>query len=101
MNPCSLIDNLKIETVMPASGKSTTTIFSDDFSNYTAGTSKTNGEFYIPNDWATSHIWETQPSVTLKPNTMTQYDGTEGTADRLAQQITVVRFRYTEVSVKR
>lgn len=81
----SLIDNLKIETVMPASGKSTTTIFSDDFSNYTAGTSKTNGEFYIPNDWATSHIWETQPSVTLKPNTMTQYDGTEGTAVKIAK----------------
>ncbi len=85
VNPCSLIDNLKIETVMPASGKSTTTIFSDDFSNYTAGTSKTNGEFYIPNDWATSHIWETQPSVTLKPNTMTQYDGTEGTAVKIAK----------------
>ena len=81
----SLIDNLKIETVMPASGKSTTTIFSDDFSNYTAGTSKTNGEFYIPNDWVTSHIWETQPSVTLKPNTMTQYDGTEGTAVKIAK----------------
>ena len=85
VNPCSLIDNLKIEPVMPASGKSTTTIFSVDFSNYTAGTSKTNGEFYIPNDWATSHIWETQPSVTLKPNTMTQYDGTEGTAVKIAK----------------
>lgn len=86
VNPCSLIDNLKIETVMPPSGKSTETIFSDDFSGYTtaAGT-KTNGEFFAPSDWATSFIWPTQPSVTLKPNTMTQYDGTEGTAVKIAK----------------
>ena len=82
----SLIDNLKIETVMPASGKSTETIFSDDFSGYTtaAGT-KTNGEFFAPSDWATSFIWPTQSSVTLKPNTMTQYDGSEGTAVKIAK----------------
>lgn len=86
VNPCSLIDNLKIETVMPASGKSTETIFSDDFSGYTtaAGT-KTNGEFFAPSDWATSFIWPTQSSVTLKPNTMTQYDGSEGTAVKIAK----------------
>ncbi len=80
-----LIDNLKIETVVPPSGKVTETLFSDDFSDYTAGTSKTKGEVYTPNNWITSFIWPDQVSATLKPNTMTQYDGTEGTAVKISK----------------
>lgn len=81
----ALIDNVKIETDLPACGKMTTIIANDDFSSYTTGTSLTDGEVYAPDGWATSYIYLTQPSVTLKPNTMTQADGTEGTAVKIAK----------------
>lgn len=86
-NNRSLIDNLKIETVVPPSGKVTETLFSDDFSDYTTttGTLAPNNNAYIPSNWFTNNIWDSQPSVTLAPNTMTQYDGTEGTAVKIAK----------------
>ena len=79
VNPCSLIDNLKIETVMPASGKSTTTIFSDDFSGYDKSDHKGNAaaEFYKPADWYTNSNWADQ-YATLQPLSTTQSDGNEG-----------------------
>ena len=82
-----LIDNLKIETVVPPSGKVTETLFSDDFSDYTTttGTLAPNNNAYIPSNWLTNCIWESQTSVTLAPNTMIQYDGTEGTAVKIAK----------------
>lgn len=82
-----LIDNLKIETVVPPSGKVTETLFSYDFSDYTTttGTLAPNNNAYIPSNWFTNNIWDSQPSVTLAPNTMTQYDGTEGTAVKIAK----------------
>lgn len=87
VNPCSLIDNLKIETVMPASGKSTTTIFSDDFSGYDKSDHKGNvaAEFYKPADWYTNSNWADQ-YATLQPLSTTQSDGNEGNVVEFKKQ---------------
>ena len=83
----SLIDNLKIETVMPASGKSTTTIFSDDFSGYDKSDHKGNAaaEFYKPADWYTNSNWADQ-YATLQPLSTTQSDGNEGNVVEFKKQ---------------
>lgn len=83
----SLIDNLKIETVMPASGKSTTTIFSDDFSGYDKSDRKGNAaaEFYKPANWYTNSNWETQ-YATLQPLSTTQSDGANGNVVEFKKQ---------------
>ena len=87
-NNRSLIDNLKIETVVPPSGKVTETLFSDDFSGYNILDKKgnANGEFYKPADWYTNTNWDTQ-YTTLKPFTTTQSNGNDGIVAEFKQHL--------------
>lgn len=87
-NNRSLIDNLKIETVVPPSGKVTETLFSDDFSGYNNLDKKGNadGEFYKPADWYTNTNWDTQ-YTTLKPLTTTQSDSNDGIVAEFKQHL--------------
>lgn len=83
-----LIDNLKIETVVPPSGKVTETLFSDDFTGYNTLDKKGNasGEFYKPADWYTNTNWDTQ-YTTLKPLTTTQSNGNDGIVAEFKQHL--------------